>query len=275
MGFQYQNWNFSGGLILKLFSKQTLVATQEIPSEMASLFQTVQGQHDGLVNLATMPLPTFWDFQEGEKVLIIASNSERKAGTVETALQWQRAAIGLVQEISLGDFVKVVAGQHQGKSSFVAAKNDGHLGICKGTKERGSDFLVHTNSTRLATPMFQHIDKPWVSTEVILVSGSLSGTSATVQDIAIDAQWRLRLTVQLISTGRIVELGYTDMQECWTKCNLMDFLPLKPSQQEFNIEFPWWDVQVRIVVGTFAVIRQIFGKTSRMRFLTSLPLEMV
>ena len=32
----------------------------------------------------------------------------------------------------------------------------------------------------------------------------------------------------------------------------MDFLPLKPSQQEFNIEFPWRDVQVRIVVGTFA-----------------------
>ncbi|KAE9383693.1 hypothetical protein BT96DRAFT_1008879 [Gymnopus androsaceus JB14] len=265
MDFRYQNWNFSGGLILKLFSKQTLVATQEIPSEMASLFQTVQGQHDGLVNLATMPLPTFWDFQEGEKVLIIASNSERKAGTVETALQWQRAAIGLVQEISLGDFVKVVAGQHQGKSGFVAAKNDGHLGICKGTKEE----------ELLATPMFQHIDKPWVSTEVILVSGSLSGTSATVQDIAIDAQWRLRLTVQLISTGRIVELGYIDVQECWTKCNLMDFLPLKPSQQEFNIEFPWWDVQVRIVVGTFAVIHQIFGKTSRMRFLTSLPLEMV
>ncbi|KAE9398584.1 hypothetical protein BT96DRAFT_821645 [Gymnopus androsaceus JB14] len=191
--FRYQNWDFSGGLILKLFSKQTLVAAQEIPSEIASLFQTVQEQHDGLVNLATMPLPAFWDFQEGERVLIIASNSERKAGTVQTAPQWQRAAVGLVQvceinvaelgfqsirtrnilkDISIGDFVEVVAGQHQGKSGFIAAKNDGHLGICKGTKGRG------------------------------IVS-------------------------------------------CW-------FFAQSPSQQEFNIEFPWRDVQVRIVVGTFA-----------------------
>ena len=81
--------------------------------------------------------------------------------------------------------------------------------------ELSQDFLVHANSTRLVTPTFQHTDKPWVGTEVIVVSGSLSGTSATVQDVAIDAQRRLRLTVQAISTGRIVELGYIDVQERW------------------------------------------------------------
>ncbi|KAE9407713.1 hypothetical protein BT96DRAFT_809265, partial [Gymnopus androsaceus JB14] len=234
--FRYQNWDFSGGLILKLFSKQTLVAAQEIPSEIASLFQTVQEQHDGLVNLATMPLPAFWDFQEGERVLIIASNSERKAGTVQTAPQWQRAAVGLVQvceinvaelgfqsirtrnilkDISIGDFVEVVAGQHQGESGFIAAKNDGHLGICKGTKGRGIDFLVHANSTRLATPKFQRINKPWIGAEVVVVSGPFSGTSATVQDVTIDARRRLRLTVQAICTGKNVELGYFDVQERW------------------------------------------------------------
>ncbi|KAE9407652.1 hypothetical protein BT96DRAFT_933089 [Gymnopus androsaceus JB14] len=108
-------------------------------------------------------------------------------------------------------------------------------------KGKAKDFLVHANYTRLVTPTFQHTDKPWVGSEVIVVSGSLSGTSTTVQDVAIDAQRHLRLTVQAISTGRIVELGYINMQE---RCQI--------SQQEFNIKFPWWDVQVRIVVRTFA-----------------------
>ncbi|KAE9384924.1 hypothetical protein BT96DRAFT_1093799 [Gymnopus androsaceus JB14] len=115
-----------------------------------------------LFEIATMPLPSFWHFSLGEKVLIHYKEGVT-FGTVLTLEEegdmeksWCIVDVVMVRylekSIIPGNFVKVLQGAHIGKSGFVVAKIDDHLGICIGARTTGIDFRVHVNSVKLATP---------------------------------------------------------------------------------------------------------------------------
>ncbi|KAJ3816524.1 hypothetical protein F5880DRAFT_1512586, partial [Lentinula raphanica] len=271
--FSYKSWRFEYGLQVKAFNSISLCPAREIPPSICRLFMDAKSLAGAghLIEMSSMPLPSFWKFEPGEKVLIHSDEGQR-FGTVisfipktprsdfscEVDIEGERWPIlirNLEKEILLGQYIEVVAGVHLGKKGFVVGKCDTLLGICIGQDTNGLDFRVHANSVKLAVPDYSHTQVPWLNVEVTLVSGSHIGSTGVIKDVAVNSTRSLSITVSLTNKQECI-VGYhtvreRSLTEFSTRRLLMDYQPLQRHQQQFNVEVPWKDVQVTIQSGRF------------------------
>ncbi|KAJ3717363.1 hypothetical protein C8R42DRAFT_724266 [Lentinula raphanica] len=235
-----------------------------------------------LIEMSSMPLPSFWQFEPGEKVLIHSDEGQRFGTVISFILKtprsdpacevdiegerWPILIRNLEKEILLGQYIEVVAGVHIGKKGFVVGKCDTLLGICIGQDTNGlvskrcsvenvltfshQDFRVHANSVMLAVPDYSHTKVPWLNVEVMLVSGPHVGSTGVIKDVAVNSTRSLSITVSLPNKQECV-VGYHTVRERSTRRLLMDHQPLQRHQQQFNVEVPWKDVEVTIQSGRF------------------------
>ncbi|KAJ3764674.1 hypothetical protein FB446DRAFT_32740 [Lentinula raphanica] len=266
--FSYKSWRFEYGLQVKVFNSISLCPAREIPPSICRLFMDAKSLAGAghLIEMSSMPLPSFWQFEPGEKVLIHSDEGQR-FGTVisfipktprsdpacEVDIEGERWPIlirNLEKEILLGQYIEVVAGVHIGKKGFVVGKCDTLLGICIGQDTNGLDFRVHANSVMLAVPDYSHTKVPWLDVEVMLVSGPHVGSTGVIKDVAVNSTRSLSITVSLPNKQECV-VGYHTVRERSTRRLLMDHQPLQRHQQQFNVEVPWKDVEVTIQSGRF------------------------
>ncbi|KAJ3779681.1 hypothetical protein GGU10DRAFT_337815, partial [Lentinula aff. detonsa] len=113
----------------------------------------------------------------------------------------------------------------------------------------GGYFRVHVNSVKLTTPDFSNTKVPWVDVEVKIQSGPFTGSIGIVKDVRISSARSLLITVRL--TNGLECIYFFSNNTFSTHRLLADHQPLKPHQQQFNVEVPWRDVEVVIQSGRF------------------------
>ncbi|KAF5381857.1 hypothetical protein D9757_008344 [Collybiopsis confluens] len=269
--YSYKSWNFKYGLQLKTYSSASLAPAREISTALCQLFMEAKqsaANEDVSFEMSSMPLPSFWRFEVGESV-ILSSEAGQKFGVIlvlpedyntsrcEVELQDEGSCFvsvpDLQKNIILGDFVEVLAGIHAGKKGFVIAQIDSMLGICVGSRVDGGgvEFRVHVNSVKLTTPTYLNSDIPWLGVAVQIQSGPHSHSIGMVQDVRISSARSLLITVRLQGGHEFIS-GYSALRELTTGRRLADYQPLRPNQRQFNVEFPWKDIEVVIQSGRFA-----------------------
>ncbi|KAJ3817033.1 hypothetical protein F5880DRAFT_1512122 [Lentinula raphanica] len=265
--YSYKSWRFEYGLQVKVLNCTSLAPARAIPLSLCRLFMDAKSMAgDHLIEMSSMPVPSFWSFKQGEKVNIHSDDCTR-FGTLVSSTQktlqsnfvcevdvggeiWSVPVRDLEKEIPLGHYVEVVGGVHLGKKGFVVGKSDTLLGICVGQDTNGLDFRVHANSVKLAIPDFSHTITPWVNVEVTVESGPDAGLNGLVKDVVVNSARSLSITVRL-SNGQERVFGYHAVRETRTKRLLMDHQPLQSHQQHFNVEVPWKETEVIIQAGRF------------------------
>ncbi|KAJ3832859.1 hypothetical protein F5878DRAFT_634028 [Lentinula raphanica] len=266
--YSYRSWRFEYGLQVKVFNSISLCPAREIPPSICRLFMDAKSLAGAghLIEMSSMPLPSFWKFEPGEKVLVHSDEGQR-FGTVILSIpkgprsdpacevdiegeRWPILIRNLEKEIILGQYIEVLAGVHVGKKGFVVGKCDTLLGICIGHDTNGLDFRVHANSVKLAVPDYSHTKVPWLNVEVTLVSGPHIGSTGFIKDVAVNSTRSLSITVSLSNKQECV-VGHHAVRERSTRRLLMDHQPLQRHQQQFNVEVPWKDVEVTIQSGRF------------------------
>ncbi|KAF9062821.1 hypothetical protein BDP27DRAFT_1368531 [Rhodocollybia butyracea] len=260
--FSYRSWRFEYGLLVKIYSENTLSPAREVPSSTAGLFLEAKNRGAG-IEMESRPTSSLWRFNPGEPVL---STETGNYGTMTSSfdpfsapshplvdfkdegIQMVRVTT-IIKVINLGQFVEVLAGIHSGKKGFVIAKNDALLGICFSTNSL--DIQIHANSVTISTPDFLRTEIPWLNVRVKLLSGAFTGSPGTVKDVKVTSARRLAITVRL-DNGHECTVGYHAVRELISSKLLLDHRPLERHQQEFNVEFPWKKIQVIIRSGRFA-----------------------
>ncbi|KAE9385140.1 hypothetical protein BT96DRAFT_1007328 [Gymnopus androsaceus JB14] len=261
--YMYKSWTFKHGLLVKVFNLSSVSPARKIPISLFHLFsESKKRAGKDLFEIASMPLPSFWHFDPGEKV-IVHYKEGATFGTVLTSEEesdmeksWcvvdvvskghQRVMVRYLEKnIIPGDFIEVLRGAHTGKSGFVVAKTDDHLGICI-----GAYFRVHANSVKLTTPNYSNTETPWLNVEVKLLIQPHAGQTGWVKDVFVDSNRSLQLVVYLC-TGKTCTVGHSEVLERWTGKLLLDHQPLKPHQSQFDVDVPWKDVEVVIQSGSF------------------------
>ncbi|KAE9389041.1 hypothetical protein BT96DRAFT_835493 [Gymnopus androsaceus JB14] len=229
----YKSWAFEHGLLLKVFNLSSVSPAREIPISLFHLFsESKKRAGKDLFDTATMPLPSFWHFDPGEKVIVHYKDhptfgtvlmSEQEAGEMEKS--WcvvdvvnqghQRVMVRYLEKnIIPGNFVEVLRGAYTGKSGFVVGKIDDHLGICIGARTSGIDFRVHANSVKLATPNYSNTETPWLNVEVKLLAQPYAGQTGWVKDVFVDSNRSLQLLIYLC-TGNTCTVGHSEVLERW------------------------------------------------------------
>ncbi|KAF5351480.1 hypothetical protein D9757_012880 [Collybiopsis confluens] len=256
--FLYRSWRFEYGLLLKTYNENTLSPAREVPSSVASFFLEAKRQGAD-IELESRPTSSLWRFEPGEPVL---STTTGKYGTMASSFDpvsapspplvdfeegTQVVAItSIIKDITLGQYVEVLAGVHSGKKGFVVAKTHALLGIS--FNSNAMDVRLHTNSVRISTPDFLGTEIPWLNVRVKLLSGGLSGV---VKDVEVTSSRSLAITVRL-DNGHERTVGYHAVREQFSGQLLMDHQPLKRHQQQFNVEAPWKEIRVTILSGRFS-----------------------
>ncbi|KAJ3764807.1 hypothetical protein FB446DRAFT_795698 [Lentinula raphanica] len=266
--YSYKSWRFEYGLQVKVYSHTSLCPSWRIHPSLCRLFMDAKSMAGTghLIEMSSMPIPSFWKFEPGEQVLV-HSDEGRRIGKVLTSVHNDSRSIpvcevdvegeicavpvaNLEKDIILGQYVEVLAGVHIGKKGFVVGKSDTLLGVCIGQESSGLDFRVHANSVKLALPDFSHSQIPWLNVEVTVGSGPNVGLTGFVKDVAVTPARSLSITVGL-HDGRECVVGYQAVRERRTRKLLMDHQPLKHHQQQFNVEVPWKEIEVIIQSGRF------------------------
>lgn len=158
--FIYKSYRFEYGLQLKTYNPRSLSPARELSLHMCGLFiqsKELAGGKFDLFDMWSMPLPSFWRFEPGERVLvqhkegvgvekgIISTSSPESVLTRSSSYVVDFGAereqpvrvTNITKDIILGDFVRVLVGIHAGKTGFVVAKVDALLGICVGQRTNG------------------------------------------------------------------------------------------------------------------------------------------
>ena len=130
------------------------------------------------------------------------------------------------------------------------------------------------------------------------MSGPLAGHIAVITDVTVTSTQCLAITVRFHNGGECT-VGYHAVREYWwvhifdgyltsyscllflllfiyiysTERLLLDYQPLKPHQQQFNVELPWKEVEVDIQSGCFQGCRGII-KNVRVDFWGCLRLSL-
>ncbi|KAJ3818490.1 hypothetical protein F5880DRAFT_1491295 [Lentinula raphanica] len=230
--FSYKSWRFEYGLQVKVFNCTSLAPAREIPLSLCRLFMDAKATAgDHLIEMSSMPVPSFWKFEPGENVLLHSEDCTR-FGTVVSVPQeslrsvlvceidiggeiWSVPVRDLEKDIPLGHYVEVVGGVHLGQKGFAVGKSDTLLGILTRTSQ---DFRVHVNSVKLTRPEFSHTKIPWLNVEVTVESGPNAGLTGYVKDVAVNSSRSLSITVCL-SNGQDSVLGYHTVRERrWVSC---------------------------------------------------------
>ncbi|KIK53086.1 hypothetical protein GYMLUDRAFT_63866 [Collybiopsis luxurians FD-317 M1] len=201
--FTYKSWHFKYSLQVKTYNGISLTAACKISTSLCCLFMDTKelvGKYiyeNTPIKMSSMPIPSFWQFEVGERV-IIHSESGSKQGVICSPLQQETlqcevdlgaegmcvvAAHKLEKPIILGDFIKVLARIHVRKLGFIVAQSNALLGICISSHSNGLDFQVHVNSVKLATPDISNTEVPWVNVGVMIHSGPFAGSIGTVKDV--------------------------------------------------------------------------------------------
>ncbi|KAE9382682.1 hypothetical protein BT96DRAFT_1010212 [Gymnopus androsaceus JB14] len=182
--YTYKSWTFEHGLLVKVFNLSSVSPAHEIPISLFHLFsESSKRAGNDLFEIATMLLPLFWHFDPGENVIVHykegatygtvltleeEGDAEKTWCVVDVVGKGHRRVMVhyLEKNVIPGDFVEVLQGAYTGKSGFVVAKIDAHLGICIGARASGIDFRVHANSVKLTTPNYSNTETPWLNVEV-------------------------------------------------------------------------------------------------------------
>ncbi|KAJ3715440.1 hypothetical protein C8R42DRAFT_556964, partial [Lentinula raphanica] len=212
--FSYKSWRFEYGLQVKVFNSISLGPARDIPLSICRLFMDAKAIAGAghLIEMSSMPVPSFWKFEPGEKVIIHSDDCTR-FGTLVSSQKNLRSVLvcevdigsetlsvpirDLEKEILLGQYVEVVGGVHLGKKGFVVGKSDTLLGICINQETNGLDFRVHANAVKIAVPDFSRTKTPWLNVEVIVESGPNRGLSGFVKDVVVNSTRSLAITVCL------------------------------------------------------------------------------
>ncbi|KAJ3780852.1 hypothetical protein GGU10DRAFT_380149 [Lentinula aff. detonsa] len=197
--YTYRSYRFEYGLQVKHYNPSSLSPAREISPHICALFMQLKelaGAQFNLFDLSSIPLPSFWHFEPGERVLvhhndgiekgIISSQEDRRTGpsfVVDFGDEGENLikAADIVKDIALGDFVKVLAGIHAKKTGFVVAKADTLLGICVGQRTNSLDFRVHVNSVKVTEPDYLNTEMPWLDVGVKLSSAPHIGRTGLVK----------------------------------------------------------------------------------------------
>ncbi|KAJ3825928.1 hypothetical protein F5878DRAFT_541234 [Lentinula raphanica] len=226
--FSYKSWRFEYGLQVKVFNCTSLAPAREISLSLCRLFMDAKAMAgDHLIEMSSMPVPSFWKFEPAEKVLIHSDDCTRFGKVVSSPQDglrsvpvcevdiggeiWSVPVRDLEKDIPLGHYVEVVGGVHIGKKGFVVGKSDTLLGICIVTRVF-QDFRVHVNSVTLAIPDFSRTKLPWLNVEVTVESGPHAGLTGFVKDVAVNSTRSLSITVCL-SNGQESVFGYHTLRE--------------------------------------------------------------
>ncbi|KAJ3714848.1 hypothetical protein C8R42DRAFT_590985 [Lentinula raphanica] len=227
--YSYKSWRFEYGLQVKIFNHSSLRPSRAIAPSLCRLFMDAKSMAgtSHLIEMSSMPLPSFWRFEPGDQV-IIHSDDFRRFGKVlsfvgndirnpacEVDVGGEICMVpvrDLEKEIILGHYIEVVAGVHLGRKGFVVGKSDTLLGICAGQDSTGLDFRVHVNSVKLTVPDFSHTKIPWLDVEVTVESGPHAGSTGSVKDVTVTSARSLAITVRL-SSGQDCVVGYHAVRE--------------------------------------------------------------
>ncbi|KAF5374538.1 hypothetical protein D9757_012400 [Collybiopsis confluens] len=204
-----------------------------------------------------------WRFEPGEPVL---STVTEKHGTMASSydpvsapspplVDFEEEGIqvvavtSIIKDITLGQYVEVLAGVHCGRKGFVVAKTHALLGVS--FDSNAMDIRLHSNSVRISTPEFLGTEIPWLNVQVKLLSGPFTGLSGIIKDVKVTSSRALAITVHL-NNGHERTVGYHAVRELFSGQLLLDHQPLKRHQQQFDVEAPWKEIRVTILSGRFA-----------------------
>ncbi|KAJ3766477.1 hypothetical protein FB446DRAFT_653752 [Lentinula raphanica] len=233
--YSYKSWRFEYGLQVKIFNHTSLHPSRKIAPSLCRLFMDAKSMAgtSHLIEMSSMPLPSFWRFEPGDQV-IIHSDDFRRFGKVLSSVDHDirnpacEVDVGgeicivpvrdLEKEIILGHYIEVLAGVHLGRKGFVVGKSDTLLGICAGQDSTGLDFRVHANSVKLTVPDFSHTKIPWLDVEeveVIIQSGRFVKCNGIVKNVRRNFRGGLCLSLWVPHYRCSIDIDYSAVCERW------------------------------------------------------------
>ncbi|KAF9056967.1 hypothetical protein BDP27DRAFT_1433143 [Rhodocollybia butyracea] len=275
--YTFKSYRFEYGLQMKTYNPHSLSVACKLPPETCKLFvqsKELGGARFDLIDIWSMPVPSFWRFEPGECVLVHRNQGVEK-GVISVSLGQSTLTqsyvvdlvgqgehivriIDITKNIVLGDFVEVLAGNYAGQTGSVVARVDTLLGICVGP-------------LKLAEPDYANPEIPWLNIQVKLLSAPYTGQTGLVKDVTVTSQRSLSITVELLD-GSTCIVGYSELREQSSGKLLLDYQPLKKHQQQFDVEVPWKECEVLIMSGCFSSCLIEIDHSAVVELRTRLPL---
>ncbi|KAK7060851.1 hypothetical protein VNI00_000584 [Paramarasmius palmivorus] len=277
------------GLHAKPFKEDALYPANSMPENLSKLF--AMSCHP-LVRKFPAPVPDTWRFESGDYVVCsppeslrsfrgwFVELSEQGHATVEVDRgdNTQELRVAMIHDVQKvfepGDWIRVLAGPHEGREGFVISKFGSFVGVLEQQVcSTQPDFFVHVNAVHRTTSKWTAVDDiPWRGVAIlILKKGPYRYKRGIVKDVLRSGRRvALFLSVYIPDLECTERFMYPEVVEFDTQKPLLDFQPLttvqKPRFAFYRDVYrcssgpvPWVNVCVHIVGGEHK------GKTALVR----------
>ncbi|KAJ8088250.1 hypothetical protein PM082_022322 [Marasmius tenuissimus] len=278
--FKYNNMTFSHGLLVKVYTGNSLVPVERISQPLTHIFR----KHPFCRNFP-FPLPALWQFEFGEEVFFSTDQGEDSTlygispgskGILcdqvddQFLVDFGKGADGeddiqpvperfLRKVVAPGDYVRVLSGPFQGREGSVVEKHGATLAILEKNDASSKCFLVQRNCVRREKPSFYKPPSvPWLGEEVRIEFGRHAGQFGIIKDAQLGPYgdcFMLSLYIPALDCSAKAEDNNVFLKG--TQCRLWERFPSDKKEWQIDSrtrrlrsgQVPWTRVRVAVTHG--------------------------